>query len=107
MRAASWAAAAAAGLAGCAAGPGADLLAREAAKAAVARTVEARFPGVPVALVTDCIIDNASAAEIAAVALEAGSAGPGARTAEVVGEVVGRPETIRCLAAEALGRLPA
>ena len=93
-------------LAGCAAGPSADLLAREAAKSAVARTVEARFPGVPVQPVTDCIIDNASASEIGVVAIEAASGAPGPRTAQVVGEVVRRPATVQCLTAAALSAFP-
>ncbi len=88
-------------LAGCAA-PLADQVAREAARVAVARTVEARFPGVPVALVTDCVIDNASVTEIGTVAVEAATGGPGPRTAAVVTDVLLRPQTVSCLGAAAL-----
>ncbi len=68
----------------------------------MARTVEARFPGVPVAPVTDCVIDNASAAEIGAVAIDTASGRPGPRTIDVVSGVLVRPETLSCLGANAL-----
>ena len=87
-------------LAGCVAAQ--DELAREAARQAVARAVSARFPGAPVTPVTNCIIDNATGAEIARVALDGRDDRLGAETVRTVTDVLGRPDTIACLGYEAL-----
>lgn len=100
MRAAALAAAALLALPACQS-PVADVVAREAARSVVDAEVRRRFPGAPVKPVTDCVIDNATAAEILTVATAAAT-GPDARTAQVVGGVLQRPETLRCLAEGAL-----
>ena len=87
-------------LAGCVATQ--DELAREAARQAVAQAVSTRFPGVPVTPVTDCIIDNATGAEIVRVARDSRDGRPGAETVRTVTHVIGRPDAITCLGYEAL-----
>ena len=87
-------------LAGCVATQ--DELAREAARQAVAQAVSARFPGVPVTPLTDCIIDNATGAEIIRVATGSRDGRPSAETVRAVADVIGRPDTIACLGYEAL-----
>jgi len=78
-----------------------DDLARDAAKKAVRPVLEERFPGVPLEPATDCIIDNANAQEILALAADAVT-GPTASTAEIVLRVASRPETIECIAKDGL-----
>ncbi|MFQ6547373.1 succinate dehydrogenase [Aestuariibius sp. 2305UL40-4] len=75
----------------------ADTLAREAAKSVVSGVVATRFPGLDVAPVTDCIIDNASSSEILTIA-RAALTGPDARTTETIVAIAQRPETVRCIA---------
>ena len=94
---------AAALLAGCAT-PGADRVAREAAKSAVDPVLAARFPGIPLAPATDCVIDNASAGEILSLANSAGG-GPAPRAARLVLEIATRPDTLDCLATDGLPAL--
>lgn len=91
-------------LAGCLqdVGPTGDALARDAAKGVVNNVVSARFPGVNAAPYTDCIIDNASTAEIITLA-EAAVLGATPRTTNLVVEIAGRPDTIRCIGNNALG----
>jgi hypothetical protein len=81
-----------------------DRLAREAARSTVTRVVVDRFPGVPVEPAIDCVIDNATAAEIASLAADA-ALGPTQSTAEVVTRILTRPETINCLGARGLPAL--
>ena len=52
----------------------------------------------------DCIIDNASATQIYALAADSVT-GPTASTVEVVRDIVQRPETIRCLSTQGLAAL--
>ncbi|MBT8458818.1 MAG: hypothetical protein KJN60_04025 [Boseongicola sp.] len=78
-----------------------DNLARDAAKQAVRPVLEERFPGVPVEAASDCIIDNANAQEILALAADAVT-GPTASTAEIVIRIASRPETIECIATDGL-----
>ena len=78
-----------------------DGLARDAAKQAVRPVLAERFPGIPLEPATDCIIDNANAQEILALAADSVT-GPPASTAEIVTRIVSRPETIQCLATEGL-----
>ena len=78
-----------------------DELARDAAKSAVRPVLEERLPGVPVESATDCVIDNATAQEILALAADAVT-GPTASTVEIVGNILARPETLTCLATEGL-----
>ena len=81
-----------------------DQIAREAARSAITPIVVDRFPGVPVEPTLDCIIDNASAAQIRALALDS-VAGPSQSTVEIVTNIVSQPETLTCLAAEGLPAL--
>lgn len=78
-----------------------DAFAREAARSVVTRVVVERFPGLPVEPAIDCVIDNASAAQIRALAADA-ALGPTPATIEVVGQIVTKPETINCLGTRGL-----
>lgn len=78
-----------------------DTLARDAARQAVRPVLAERFPGMPLEPATDCVIDNASAQELLALAADAVT-GPTAATVETVGGILARPETIQCLAEEGL-----
>ena len=74
-----------------------DAVARESAKSVVNSILASRFPGVPTAPVTDCVIDNATAGEI----LTLGSAaltGVTASTQSTVTTILQRPGTINCIA---------
>jgi hypothetical protein len=82
-------------------GPVATQVTRDAARAAVNPVVARNFPGMPLEPATDCVIDNASADEIVAVA-RAARDGANDTASRVVLDVTGRPETIRCLASEGL-----
>ena len=75
----------------------ADQTARDAAKRAVTPIVQARFPGVPVEPVVDCVIQHAETAEILELA-RAATLGPTAETTVVVTEIATRPDTVRCIA---------
>lgn len=81
--------------------PLADEIARDAAKRTVNPIVAARFPGVPLAPATDCIIDNASAGEILQLASAAGT-GANDTATRIVLDVAARPDTIRCIATQGL-----
>ncbi|ANT59696.1 hypothetical protein AYJ57_04515 [Salipiger sp. CCB-MM3] len=81
-----------------------DQIARQAAKSTVARVVADRYPGVPVEPALDCVIDNASSTQIYALAADSVT-GPTASTVEVVTDIVSKPETLTCLAAEGLPAL--
>ena len=83
-------------------GPAGDVLARDAAKGVVNTYVSARFPGVNAAPFTDCIIENASGAEIVQIA-QAAVVGTTPATTELLGEIAGRPDTIRCYASNSPG----
>lgn len=81
-----------------------DALARDAARAAITPVLTERFPGVPLEPALDCVIENASAAQIRTLALD-GLTGPTESTVEIVGNIVRRPETLTCLAARGLPAL--
>ncbi|MFD1509695.1 succinate dehydrogenase [Lacimonas salitolerans] len=80
------------------------MLARDRAKTVVNQIVAERLPGVNAAPVTDCVIDNASASEIALVA-RASVTGITERTVDTVVDVTRRPETLSCLAQKGLPML--
>ncbi|WP_371156353.1 hypothetical protein [Jannaschia sp. 2305UL9-9] len=88
------------GIAACNSGVGTDLT-RAAAKSIVNPIVAERFPGIPLEPATDCVIDNANSAEIVTLATAAATNDQTAAT-QVVIDVAGRPETIRCFAEDAL-----
>ena len=79
-----------------------DDIARNSAKTVVNGIVEARYPGVDVSVATDCIIDNASAAEIVTIA-QAAVVGTTSETTALVTEIGSRPETLRCIAEDTVG----
>jgi len=76
-------------------------VARVSAKSVVDDVVERRFPGVPVAPVTDCIIDNASGSEIVSIAADAVNGQPSPETVALIVEIASRPDTISCFVEEA------
>ena len=82
----------------------ADQIARQQARTYVNQEVARRFPGVDATLVTDCVINNASAQEIVTIA---GGVALGNTEAAsgTVGEILQRPSTIQCTASGALGPL--
>jgi hypothetical protein len=88
----------AAALSACAtAGDMADDLARGRAKAVVNGYVESRYPGLNAAPITDCIIDAADARDIMQIA-GATVTGLDAATAEQIGRIAQRPESLQCIA---------
>jgi hypothetical protein len=73
-----------------------DSIAREGTKGVITETLATRFPQVPKQLITpftDCIVDNADAAQVRVFAKSA-----------VIG-VLSRPETVQCLSRSA-GSVP-
>ena len=92
-------------LSGCVAvSPLGEAVARETAKDVVNGVVAARYPGVPTALVTDCIIDNASLLEIGQIAQTA-ALGSNAAAAELILDIAARPATVSCISENALTSL--
>ena len=79
-----------------------DQFARDAARSAVRPVLAERFPGVPLEPASDCVINNASGAEIAQLALGATQPVVHPSTSALVVEIATRPETIRCLATDGL-----
>lgn len=83
-------------------GPAGDVIARDAAKGVVNNVVRSRFPGVDAAPYTDCIIDNASSAEIIEIG-QAALVGTTPATTNLVTEIASRPDTVRCALNSSLG----
>ena len=81
-----------------------DQIARDAARSAITPVLVERFPGVPLEPALNCVIDNASAVQIRALALDSVT-GPTESTVQIVTDIVSKPETIRCLAVEGLPAL--
>lgn len=71
--------------------PAADIAARSVAREVVNREMARRLPGVNVAPYTDCVLSNATAAEIMTMGTSADA------TATVAG-IVSRPATTQCIA---------
>lgn len=80
-----------------------DELARNAARNALTPVVAENFPGVPLQPALDCLIDNANAQQIRALAADA-VLGPTESTLRIAQDIASKPETLRCLA---LNGLPA
>ncbi|MDO5529253.1 MAG: hypothetical protein Q4F71_07605 [Paracoccus sp. (in: a-proteobacteria)] len=72
-----------------------DAAARTVARTAINREMARRLPGVNVAPYTDCVVNNASMAEIADIARAASNT---EATANAVAAVVRRPATSQCIA---------
>ncbi|MFW2543382.1 hypothetical protein ACN2XU_12125 [Primorskyibacter sp. 2E107] len=81
-----------------------DQIAREAARSTVTRVVTDRFPGVPVEPTINCVIDNATAVQIRALAIDT-VGGPTQSSIEIVTQIVSKPEALTCLAAQGLPAL--
>ncbi len=84
-----------------AANDAADALARNQAKTVVNEVMQARFPGLNIAPITDCVIDAASAGEILGLA-RASVTEITTETAETVIEISTRPEAVQCYAENGL-----
>lgn len=84
-------------------GPAGDMLARDVAKGVVNGVVQSRFPGVDAAPYTDCIIENATSAEIIEIG-QAALTGATPATTDLVVTIAGRPETVRCALNSSMGR---
>jgi len=76
--------------------PAPDAAARSSARIVINREMARRLPGANVAPYTDCVVQNASASELASIAA-AGEAGAG----DAVAAIVGRPATSQCIAGAA------
>lgn len=81
-----------------------DEIARSAARSALTPVVADTFPGVPLEPTLDCLIDNANAQQIRALAADA-VIGPTESTVQIARDIASKPETLRCLAAEGLPAL--
>ncbi len=79
-----------------------DDVARSGAKTVVNGIVASRYPGVDASVVTDCVIDNASASEILEIA-QAAVVGTSSATTSLVLEIAQRPDTVSCIAEDTLG----
>ncbi|GLK62608.1 hypothetical protein F8A10_02200 [Paracoccus kondratievae] len=76
--------------------PAPDAAASSSARVVINREMAKRLPGANVAPYTDCVIQNATSAELASIAA-AGAAGAG----DSVAAIVGRPATSQCIASAA------
>ncbi|ETX29947.1 hypothetical protein [Roseivivax isoporae] len=81
-----------------------DAVARNAARSTVNRVVLERYPGVPLEPAINCVIDNASAQQILALAADS-VGGPTESSAQIVAQIVRQPATLNCLAAQGLPAL--
>ena len=79
-----------------------DRVAREEAKVAIRPILASQLPGVPIEPAVDCVIDNASAAEILTLARAGLTATPDEEAIQLVAEIVQRPDTMECIATEGL-----
>ncbi len=76
------------------AGPSPDAAIRSSARVVVSREMARRLPGANVAPYTDCVMSNATTAELASIADSANASG-------AVAAIVGRPATSQCIAGAA------
>ncbi|KHQ55241.1 hypothetical protein OA50_00277 [Mameliella alba] len=81
-----------------------DEIARSAARSALTPVVADTFPGVPLEPTLDCLIDNANAQQIRALAADA-VIGPTESTVQIAQDIASKPETLRCLAVNGLPAL--
>lgn len=75
-----------------------DEAARAAARSVVTPIVSQQAPGPIGVAMSDCIINNASAAELLALA-RAASSGVNADTVNLTSQILARPETVSCATA--------
>ena len=76
--------------------PAPDMAIRNSARLVVNREMAKRLPGANVAPYTDCVLQNATTAELAGIA-DSASGGAG----NAVAAIVGRPATTQCIAGAA------
>ncbi|SFP32905.1 hypothetical protein [Tranquillimonas alkanivorans] len=76
-------------------------LTRAAARSAIRPILADVAPGVPLEPAADCVVDNATAPELRALAADSVT-GPTASTRQILITVAARPATLQCLAAEGL-----
>ena len=88
-------------LSGCMQGDVADDISRKAARSVVKPVLAEKLPGVPTEAMTDCVIDNASSAEIVTLA-KAAAIGVQQDTYDTALGIAKRPETIQCIATDGL-----
>ena len=74
--------------------PSPDVAVRDSARVVVNREMAKRLPGANVAPYTDCVMQNATTAELAGIADSANASG-------AVASIVGRPATTQCIAGAA------
>ncbi|MTH34845.1 hypothetical protein GL279_09565 [Paracoccus limosus] len=74
--------------------PNPDAAVRSSARVVINREMARRLPGANVAPYTDCVLQNATTAELADIAQSANASG-------AVASVVGRPATTQCIAGAA------
>lgn len=74
--------------------PNPDIAVRNSARVVVNREMARRLPGANVAPYTDCVMQNATTAELAGIADSADASG-------AVASIVGRPSTTQCIAGAA------
>ena len=78
--------------------PSPDAAARTAARTAVNQEMARRLPGANVAPYTDCVVNNASAAELIDIGRQVNQGG---NVGNSVAAIVGRPATTQCIAGAA------
>ena len=76
--------------------PSPDAAIRSSARVVINREMAKRLPGANVAPYTDCVLQNATTAELASIA-DSASGGAG----NAVAAIVGRPATTQCIAGAA------
>ena len=76
--------------------PSPDAAIRSSARVVINREMAKRLPGANVAPYTDCVLQNATTAELASIA-DSGADGAG----NAVASIVGRPATSQCIAGAA------
>ena len=81
-----------------------DEIARNAARSAVAPVLAEHFPGVPLEPAVNCLINNASAVQIRALAADS-LVGPTQSTVQIVSDIAAQPATIQCFATDGLPAL--
>ncbi|WP_347140221.1 hypothetical protein [Paracoccus sp. SSK6] len=76
-----------------------DAASRQAARTVINAEMEKRLPGANVAPYTDCVVNNATTAELIDIAQASRAGATG--TADSVAAIVSRPATTQCIAAAA------
>ncbi len=71
------------------------------AKSVVNNAIESRVPGVPVAPVTDCVIESASGSEIVDIANDGADGKVSEETVLLIAQISLRPQTVECFVNDA------